>query len=257
MEKLRIGLSASFSHPDPTRALFKGKRLTYAEESMTHWLSLPDCLVYLVPSRPQHDYVALAEDLDGLVLTGGADVAPDYYKESPLKPEWGGDSYRDHYEIELFTACHKLGVPVFGVCRGLQLINVAMGGSLYQDIETQVSGSLTHRNWDMYDKNYHQVKLVEGSRLSQLFNGKSEGRVNSVHHQGIKELAPQLKAEAHSVPDGIVEAIRHEGTGYVCAVQWHPEWLPGNAAPEEMDLVLAKPLLEDFLTAARQRSADR
>lgn len=253
MEKLRIGLSASFSHPDPSRALFKGKRLTYAEEGMTHWLSVPGCLVYLVPSRPAHDYAGLAEDLDGLVLTGGADVAPNYYNESPLRPEWNGDPYRDHYEIALFSACHQAGVPIFGVCRGLQLINVALGGTLYQDIETQVSGSLNHRNWEIYDQNYHDVSLVEGSRLAQLFSGRPGGRVNSVHHQGIKTLAPRLRAEAHSVPDNIVEAIRYEGEGYVCAVQWHPEWLPGH----EDDLVGARPLLEDFLTAARKRAANR
>ena len=112
--KLRIGISASFSHPDPTRALFKGKRLAYVEESLTHWLATHGAIVYLVPSRPDHDYDATVSDLDGLVLQGGADVDPRGYGEEPLKHEWSGDAFRDEYEIRLIQKSRQHKVPVLG-----------------------------------------------------------------------------------------------------------------------------------------------
>ncbi len=247
---LRVGISASFSHPDPTRALFKGKRLTYVEESMTHWLATHGAIVYLVPSRPQHDYDATVLDLDGLVLQGGADVDPRGYGEEPLKHEWSGDAFRDEYEIKLIKSCRAQKVPVLGVCRGLQILNVALGGSLYQDIATQVTGSLSHRDWDVYDKNKHEVELIPGTKLAELYHktmhGQLRGEVNSVHHQGIKNLAPGFKVEARSVPDGIAEAIRYEGEEYLVGIQWHPEF----QTKDDGHLLAADPILQDFLRAA-------
>jgi putative glutamine amidotransferase len=106
--------------------------------------------------------------LDGLVMHGGADVWPGSYGEKPLRPEWHGDRVRDEYEIGLVKAFSAAGKPVFGICRGVQLINVAHGGTLYQDIGTQKNGALVHRDAAAYDLNFHQVDILPGTRLSRL-----------------------------------------------------------------------------------------
>ena len=102
-----------------------------------------------------------ADWLDGLVLQGGADVSPTSYGETPLQPKWGGDRIRDDYEIALLDAFAERGKPVLGICRGLQLINVAFGGTLLQDIATQQPGALEHRDAEIYDRNFHGVEFVE------------------------------------------------------------------------------------------------
>ncbi|HEX4924202.1 MAG TPA: gamma-glutamyl-gamma-aminobutyrate hydrolase family protein, partial [Bdellovibrionales bacterium] len=211
--RLRIGLSACFFHADPTRAIFKGKTLQYLEQSIAHWLtSQPGVLAYMIPlPNANRDLREWVQDLDGLVLQGGSDVAPKSYGEEPLRPEWAGDYVRDQYEIELFNRFLEAEKPVLGVCRGAQLMNVALGGTLYQDIGTQIPGSLVHRDWNIYDQNFHSIDLAEGSRLSKLYGGLKQAKVNSVHHQALKKLGRGLEVEAVSGKDKIVEAVRWNG----------------------------------------------
>jgi putative glutamine amidotransferase len=139
---------------------------------------------------------------------------------------------------------------VFGVCRGLQLINVAFGGTLYQDIGTQQPGALVHRDGQIYDNNFHTLDIVPGSRLSQLVPDAASYKINSIHHQGIKDLAPGFAVEARCPDDGVIEAIRLGGndTGrpWVAAVQWHPEF-----HKPEQGVIDDAPILNDFLAAAR------
>jgi putative glutamine amidotransferase len=244
---LRVGLSSCFFHADPQRPIFKGKTLLYAEESMVELLSRAGALTYLVPrvvdgGPSVADYVG---DLDGLVLQGGSDVCPRTYGQEPLRPEWEGDEPRDRYEIELIQAFVDAGKPVLGICRGLQVLNVAFGGTLHQDIETQVPGALRHRDWDLYDANHHQVDLAEGEWLARLYGGGGRVIVSSVHHQAVDDLAPGFEVEARSVGDGMVEAIRRPGEVYVAAVQWHPEFTPADRG----ELLDPRPLVEDFLAA--------
>jgi len=244
---VRIGLSSCFFHADPQRQIFKGKTLLYAEESMVELLARAGALAYLVPRAVTGgptvaDYEA---DLDGLVLQGGSDVCPRTYGEEALRPEWEGDEPRDRYEIELIRAFVDAGKPVLGICRGLQVLNVAFGGTLYQDLETQVPGAVRHRDWDAYDTNHHQVDLAEGDWLARLYGGAGRVTVNSVHHQAVKDLAPGFEVEARSVTDGVVEAIRRPGASYLAAVQWHPEFTPADRGA----LIDPAPLVEDFLAA--------
>src|SRR5438874_8910440 len=121
---LKIGISASFFHGDPTRPIFKGKTLLYLEESLAHWVMSVGAFPYLIPSRYNDAPVRLNDliaDLNGLILQGGSDLSPKSYGEKPLKPEWSGDEIRDRYEIELLKAFMSAKKPVLGVCRGLQL----------------------------------------------------------------------------------------------------------------------------------------
>jgi putative glutamine amidotransferase len=247
----RIGLSANFFHADPTRPVFKGKTLLYLDEAMSHWIATGGALTYLVPTVPQAgtSLSDLVADLDGLVLQGGADVCPRTYGEEPLQPEWEGDERRDRYEIELIHRFREAGKPVLGVCRGAQVINVAFGGTLYQDITTQVDTELVHRDWEPYDQNCHEIELVPGSALAELYPGTSVATVNSVHHQSVKDLGDDLQVDARSTVDGVVEALRlDDGDGaYVVAVQWHPEWVG-----ERDGLLPSAPILHQFLQRARE-----
>ncbi len=242
---MKIGFSACYFHSDATRAVFKGKTLLYLEKSIPDWLFAQGALGFMVP--PASGLVSVesfAEELDGLILQGGSDVSPESYGEKPLKPEWQGDRIRDLYEIDLIRAFIKAKKPILGVCRGLQILNVALGGTLIQDIGTQIPHSFEHRNWDIYDQNFHEVRFEKNSKLERIYQTHS-GKVNSVHHQCIQKLSPSLKAEAWSIPDGIIEAISGiSNDSYVYAVQWHPEF---NTSGDHC--LNNKIILNDFLRA--------
>lgn len=251
---LKIGISARILHPQPGAVGLQSKTLQYLEQSVAHWVMSRDVLVLMVPTvdkrgllhRSNIRLADYARHLDGLVLQGGADVSPGSYGEEPLEAEWGGDRLRDEYEIELVHEFVEAGKPVLGVCRGAQLINVAFGGTLYQDLPEQLPQAGPHLT-DEYEKNLHAVRFEPGSSLARLYPGVTESRVNSIHHQAIKSLGRGLRAEAHSQPDGVVEAIRHEGPGFVLGVQWHPEFhRPGDAS-----VLDCTPVLDAFLSAAR------
>lgn len=263
---LLIGVSARIYFPGthgPLPGVFT-KTLHYLEQSVAHWVLSGHAMAVMVPAVTKdslvqrsdldlHDYAAA---LDGLVLQGGNDVAPESYGEQPLRPEWAGDAVRDRYEIELVEAFVKAGKPVFGVCRGLQLINVMFGGSLWQDTVTQVPGTRTHREIGRYEQHFHDIAIEPGTRLAQLYPGMARATTNSIHHQSIKALAPGFEVEARCPDDGTIEAIRRRadaGPGYVAAVQWHPEFHePGN--PNLFDDSV---LLQDFLDACRAVKARR
>ena len=229
---LKIGLSPRFLHSAPRELGFRGKTLQYLEQTVAHWLMTAGVLVFMIPSITGGgllrrgnlriaDYVA---ELDGLVLQGGADVSPLTYGETPLRSEWEGDRVRDLYEIDLLEEFRSAGKPVLGICRGLQLINVSHGGTLYQDLSLHHPHASDHHDPDAYDQHFHEIALVAGAGLARLYSGRGRARVNSIHHQGIRDLGKDLVSEAVSVPDQVIEAIRWSGPGYVVGVQWHPEF---------------------------------
>ncbi|MEO8675012.1 MAG: type 1 glutamine amidotransferase [Casimicrobiaceae bacterium] len=257
---LKIGISACFFHADPARPIFKGMTLQYIEQNVAHWLMQRDVLAFMVPSPEGRTkragstatVDAYAAELDGLVLMGGSDVCPDSYGEKALQPAWNGDRIRDDYEIALLRSFMALKKPVLGICRGAQVVNVAQGGTLWQDLGTQVPGALNHRNWEIYAENCHATSFVPGTRLADLYPGSSVVKTNSIHHQAIKELGRDLVVEAWSEPDHVAEAIRYTGAGYLFAVQWHPEF----HAPDDPSYLDDTPILDDFLsTAARHKAA--
>ena len=256
---LLIGLSARIYYPQAAVLDLGGvwtKTLHYLEQSVAHWVMAGGAMAVMIPAVDRdsimrrsdlklRDYAAA---LDGLVLQGGNDVAPESYGETPLTPDWAGDRVRDRYEVELIDAFVQAGKPVFGICRGLQLLNVAFGGTLLQDIATQRPDSKAHRDTSKYERHFHDIEIVPGTRLAGLYPGVGRAVANSIHHQGIKDLAPGFTVEARCPDDGIVEAIRrHEGPGFVAAVQWHPEF---HAAGDPVNFD-DTPMLEDFLAAAR------
>jgi len=257
---LIIGISARIHHPVGPVLDLGGvytKTLHYLEQSVAHWVLAKDVLAVMIPAiesegliqRSEMSLASYAEHLDGLVLQGGADVAPESYGETPLTPEWSGDRVRDRYEIDLFNAFVAAGKPVIGICRGCQLINVALGGTLFQDIPTQVTQAISHRDADLYERALHDVTLIQGTRLSKMYPDVRQAKINSIHHQAVKDLGSDLVVEALGVPDGIVEAIRWRGPSYVFGMQWHPEFLALKTLDQaQLDGV---PILTDFLDTAR------
>lgn len=251
---LKIGLSARLSHPRPGTKGLEGKTLQYLEQSVAQWIMSRDVLVFMVPSIFQdgmldrsairlHNY---AEHLDGLVLQGGADINPIAYGESPLRPEWSGDRIRDMYEMELLFEFREARKPVLGICRGAQLINVAMGGALYQDIVSQIPESILHVA-DAYDRHAHDIVFEEGGLLEKRLGGVAQRKVISIHHQGIRTLGRELAVEARAADDGMIEAIRGTGRDFLLGLQWHPEY----HRPSDEGLLDCLPLLESFLDACR------
>ncbi|MDM0115228.1 type 1 glutamine amidotransferase [Variovorax sp. J22R133] len=262
--RLKIGLSACFQHADPSRSLFTNKTLQYVEQSIAHWLMSAGAMVVMVPcptgetARGDTKLSHYAEWLDGVVMHGGADVWPGSYGEMPLREAWVGDRIRDLYDLALVEAFEQADKPIFGVCRGLQLINVAFGGTLYQDIATQHPYALQHRDPVSYDQNFHDIELVPGTRLSKMYPGLAHVRVNSIHHQGIKHLAPGFEVEAWSYPDHVPEAIRRVGgkggRGYIAATQWHPEFHREGSPVNTVDDTA---ILNDFLGACSAARAHK
>ncbi|MGH3086976.1 MAG: gamma-glutamyl-gamma-aminobutyrate hydrolase family protein [Rubrobacteraceae bacterium] len=168
---------------------------------------------------------SLVASLDGLLLTGGSDIDPGYYGEEP-QPEMIGVTIpeRDEFEMALAEAALRRGLPIFGICRGMQLLNVVLGGTLYQDIPAQLGGNaLGHRQKTIKRQPSHEIELSEGSWLSEVV-GRDLIEVNSYHHQAIKNLADGLFVSARSA-DGVIEAVESMdfSEGWFFGVQWHAE----------------------------------
>ena len=170
------------------------------------------------------------ERLDGVLLPGGVDMDPATYGEA-LHPKCGRlDPARDAVELQIARWAIEDGKPILGLCRGEQVINVALGGSLYQDVGDQVEGAMMHEYYPSkgFARSHlaHPVEVPEGTRLRELLEQPSVP-VNSMHHQAVKTLGSGLVASAFA-PDGIIEAVEGTGDGFVVGVQWHPEVFDGE-----------------------------
>jgi len=177
----------------------------------------------------------LVKQLDGFLFTGGDDIHPRHYKEKPLSGaqiRLASDS-RIKFEARLFKAATKAKKPVLAVCYGTQLVNVALGGTLYQDIALQIPKTIKHCPTISGEKVFHAVSIFEGTRLCKILGSCSTGdctiRVRSAHHQSIKNPGKGLRLSAVS-PDGVFEALESRGKNFLVAVQWHPEKTPGDRA---------------------------
>ncbi|MGQ0734241.1 MAG: gamma-glutamyl-gamma-aminobutyrate hydrolase family protein [Acidobacteriota bacterium] len=192
------------------------------------------------------DAATAVERAQGLVLTGGGDVDPALYGEAPHETFHPSEPGRDTYEMALIRAAVAAGLPVLAICRGMQALNVALGGTLIQDIPSMVNGALPHAVPEPRYALAHEVWVTRGSRLSSVMAETLEAdtcHVNSRHHQALNNVAPGWEVSG-TAPDGVIEAIEQPGEAFRIAVQWHPEnfWRTGEF----------RSLFESFLEAARQ-----
>jgi putative glutamine amidotransferase len=210
-------------------------------------LTAAGAIPWLIPLVDEATLRGIYEGLDAVFLPGGADIDPATYGADPHPLCDKTDRDRDRVEVSLATWALADGKPVLGVCRGMQLINVAAGGTLYQDLAEELPGAIKHDYFPFRGQSFardylaHDVEVAGGTRLARLL-GAGQVRVNSMHHQGVKTLGQGLVSTAVS-PDGLVEAIEGRNGSYLVAVQWHPEALTDNDAR-------TRTLFTDFVGAA-------
>jgi len=180
--------------------------------------------VILPPLTRREDLAVLLKRLDGLILTGGPDLPPDWYGQEPHPSTKLADPRRLEGDRLLAEAALASSLPILAICMGCQLLNVALGGDLIQDIPTQVEGALPHAP----KETFHPVRIEADSRLAGIVGGE-ELEVNSSHHQAIGRPGKGLRVVARA-PDGVIEAVEGKEKRFLLAVQWHPERLSGREA---------------------------
>ena len=179
----------------------------------------------LIPSLLSEDgWEVVYSRLDGILFSGGGDIGLAFSPGDPHPRIDEVDLQRDSIELKLLQAAASDGKPFLGICRGCQVMNVALGGTLYTHIPDQLTNALDHSYpGNMRTALVHEVKIEEGTHIAKLF-GEPILKVNSLHHQGLKTIAPSVRVAGHA-PDGLVEAIELPDHPFGLAVQWHPEWL--------------------------------
>jgi putative glutamine amidotransferase len=210
-------------------------------------LSAAGAAPLLVPlSLPEFQLLELFERLDGILFTGGGDIHPRYFNMPMDELVDSVDEDRDRTEMLLLEQAVARSRPFLGICRGFQLVNVGLGGSLYTDIQAQHPGAQKHDYYPAPPRDLlaHEVTVAPGSRLHTILGGE-QVPVNSLHHQGVRELAPGLQLTA-TAPDGIIEALELPGHPFGLAVQWHPEWLQAHAPMQA--------LFQSFVQACQARA---
>jgi len=200
--------------------------------------------VWILPNAEPEAANSYAEVLDGLLLTGGDDPHPHLFGEEPHPHIERVDERRDRFEIALLHAAARRDLPVLGVCRGAQLMNLARGGDIYQDIASQTGSRLRHAQTRIDDGPWHGVELTAGSRLASIL-GVTTLATNSFHHQAVRRVGEGLVACARTPLDGLIEAVEDPRREFFIGVQWHPELAALRGDPG------GKALFAAFLAGAR------
>ncbi len=202
-------------------------------------------LCVVLPNTAPAAAGALLDRIDGLVLTGGDDPHPRAFGEQPHPRIDVVDERRDLFEYALVTEALERDLAVFGICRGVQMMNIALGGDIFQDLVTQAEHPICHSQRTVEDAPWHDLVVAPGTVLHEAVGAKSIA-VNSFHHQSCRGLGQGLVASAWT-SDGLVEALEHPSRSWFLGVQWHPELLPGRAGRE---------LFGGFVAAAASKSRD-
>ena len=229
MKKPVIGISAVTSSDEKVYT----QRAAYAQAI---WGAGGEAI--LLPCNPDKSNVKQIVDmLDGLLAPGGHDIDPALYGEEMMEECGRISLFEDEYDMELVKEAVKQGKPVMGICRGMQVINALYGGTLYQDITTQYSEEVFHTRLHPMEENFHTVNIEKESYLAKVMGETEDVKVNTSHHQAVKDVADGFKVTAKA-PDGIIEAMENEDASILC-VQWHPERM--------QDMEIYQRLMKDFV----------
>jgi putative glutamine amidotransferase len=234
-----IGIPCSFEHKpsDPNHT----QRYFYLNQPYVTAIHEAGGIPIILPVGLEARYPNKAISFcDGILFPGGGDLDPNIYADYPLDKLGRVDPRKDRTEMDLFTLAFNMNMPILGICRGLQLINVAMDGTLHQDLQSQVRMSMNHAPNYPRSEVSHRVDIEAGTKLYKIF-GETSMWVNSSHHQAVKLHGKGLIVNAKS-PDGVVEGLEHPGKKWVIGVQWHPELYWRN------DRLMAK-LFKEFVDA--------
>lgn len=226
-----IGITSDYNDGD--RPEFGGKIPTcFLRDRYVHAIEATGGIPLILPplASPSKSARSILERIDGLLLTGsGPDIDPEIYGERRRFPFKTVHPKRFLLERELVRQAKKKGMPILGICGGMQLLNVAAGGSLYQDIKGQIPKAMQHQRGG---KPAHLIEVKQGTLLSKILKG-DRLRVNSAHHQGVKQVAPGYVVNAKA-DDGVIEGIEAVGYPFVLGVQWHPEFLNADDQSETL-----------------------
>jgi putative glutamine amidotransferase len=215
-----IGISGSLFTIDA--GTLKGRERVFVGQDYVQSVCLAGGVPVILPIVSDEALILQqVEMIDGLILSGGYDVHPCFFGEEPHTLLEACYPDRDAHEIQLVRLAYQLKKPILGICRGIQLINVAFGGTLFQDLSLYSSNTLQHNQKARVDYAIHKVKLEEGTKLHQLFN-QTCIYTNSMHHQSIQTVAPGFTINALAY-DGIIEGIEKMDDSFILGVQWHPE----------------------------------
>lgn len=241
-----VGLTCDYSPEEQERAFSRGQDLYYLNCTYVRPLAEAGIAPVILPSvTAQAQVSTYVAAIDGLLLTGGDDVDPEAYGEQQMDPRWQTDRERTVFERALIGEARRVGMPIFGICRGCESLNVALGGSLYQDIPTMLPTAVPHQLPGSVRGAQHRVTIAPGSKLAVIL-GCLETEVNSFHHQAIKRLGKGVRVVA-TAPDGVVEAIEVPEDTFTVAVQWHPERMQDDERQHA--------LFAGFIDAVRQWKA--
>lgn len=232
-----------------TTETIRGRPRVRVNEAYTSALASVGLIPIILPPMDPQLAAASLTDVAGLVLTGGEDVDPRLFGEEPNPATGEPHAARDAYELSLARTAYEQRVPTLAICRGAQVMNVALGGTLIQDIPSQHPSEINHDPKDRRNERIHAIDVAPESRLADIF-GTTEAAANSSHHQSIERVADALRITARS-PDGIVEAAESKDPAWwMVAVQWHPEELVET--PEDWD----RRLFEAFANEVRASGRD-
>jgi putative glutamine amidotransferase len=228
-----IGISASLSLAgDEKRSFAKSATLQYVPDHYCKFVEMGGGIPVMIPIL---DDPVKATDIvahcDGIIVTGGVDVDPSLYNEKNSK-SMGVYLPRDKFEIALVNAARQSAKSILGICRGIQILNVSFGGSLYQDIPTEIENVLQHHDWEAGKDAHHSILFTRQSPLSDLFQSE-EIQVNSSHHQSLKKIGRGLEILA-AAKDGVIEAVCCPSDRFTYGVQWHPERMMHDAKQVEL-----------------------